>query len=77
MFLPKRIALAFAATACACTFANAAPADQHSALDRVQIEQITGLKGTFSKRENVFKVSKPRTDVPIQVDGFAMHRSWA
>jgi hypothetical protein len=41
-------------------------------LDRVQIEQITGLKGTFSEHENVFKVSKPRTDVPIQVDGLVM-----
>ncbi|CAJ0719131.1 hypothetical protein LMG6871_02700 [Ralstonia edaphis] len=72
MPLPNRIALAFASTACACTFAYAAPADQHPPLDRARIEQLTGLKGTFSERENVFKVSKPRTDVPVQVDGVAM-----
>ena len=38
-------------------------------LDTVQIEQITGLKGTFNMEEDVFKVSKPRTDVKIEVDG--------
>lgn len=42
------------------------------ALDTAQIEQVTGLKGTFNKEENVFKLSKPRTDVKIAVDGWAM-----
>ncbi|MEQ1742911.1 MAG: DUF1259 domain-containing protein [Candidatus Nitrotoga sp.] len=33
---------------------------------------MTGLKGSFSKEENVFKVSKPRSDVKIQVDKWSM-----
>ena len=42
------------------------------AMDTVVIEQATGLKGTFSKEENVFKVSKPRSDIKIVVDGWTM-----
>lgn len=72
MSLPNRIALVLATTACACTLASAAPPDRRPTLDRAQIEQITGLKGTFSEAENVFKVTKPRTDVPVQVDGITM-----
>ncbi|MCO5400883.1 DUF1259 domain-containing protein [Ralstonia soli] len=72
MSLPSRIALVLATIACACTLASAAPSDRHPTLDRAQIEQITGLKGSFSEAENVFKVTKPRTDVPVQVDGLAM-----
>ena len=72
MSLLNRTALVLATTLCACAIASAAPSDSHAALDTARIEQITGLKGTFSERENVFKVSKPRTDVPIQVDGLAM-----
>ena len=41
-------------------------------LDTAQIEQIVGLKGTFNKEENVFKVSKPRSDVAIKVDDWTM-----
>ena len=48
--------------------AHAGPAP----LDTAKIEQMTGLKGMLIKEENVFKVTKPRTDVPIQVDGFSM-----
>jgi hypothetical protein len=36
------------------------------------IEQITGLKGAYSEKEKVFKVSSPRTDRQIQVDGWTM-----
>ena len=43
-----------------------------AALDGAQIEQITGLKGTFSQEEGVFKVSQPRTDVKVSVDGWQM-----
>lgn len=45
-------------------------------LDTAQIEQIVGLKGTFNKEENVFKVSKPRSDVNIAgrwLDDAAVH----
>ncbi len=38
--------------------------------DTAQIEQITGLKGTFNEEEDVFKVASPRTDVTISVDVF-------
>jgi len=41
-----------------------------AALDTAQIEKVTGLKGAASGK--VFKVSAPRTDVPVTVDGRAM-----
>jgi phosphotransferase system IIB component len=41
-------------------------------LDTAAIEKITGLKGTLNEQENVFKVSSPRSDVKITVDGWAM-----
>ena len=41
-------------------------------LDTQQIEKITGLKGKYSSEENVFKVSKPRTDIKIEVDNWKM-----
>ncbi len=41
-------------------------------LDTAAIEQATGLKGAFNKEENVFKVSKPRSDVAIKVDDWTM-----
>ena len=41
-------------------------------LDTNKIDQITGLKGTFNKDEGVFKVSAPRTDVKVNVDGWTM-----
>ena len=56
---------------CSALLASAALA-QTPALDTATIEQTTGLKGTFSKDENVFKVSKPRSDVRIAVDGWQM-----
>ena len=37
-------------------------------LDTAAIESITGLTGTMNKAENVFKVSKPRTDFKPNVD---------
>src|SRR5262245_43817572 len=52
--------------------------DQQSALaqainlDTAAIEQATGLKGQLIAEENVFKVTKPRTDVKIAVDQWAM-----
>lgn len=42
----------------------------HSAdLDIAKIEQLTGMKGTLDKTENVFKVSQPRTDLSVTVAG--------
>ena len=42
------------------------------ALDTAAIESASGLKGTYSAAENVFKVSKPRDDVRVTVDRWAM-----
>jgi len=41
-------------------------------LDTTAIEQASGLKGQVIAEENVFKIGKPRTDVKIQVDQWAM-----
>ncbi len=43
-----------------------------AALDPVKIDQITGLKGKLSEKENVYKVSWPRADVKVAVDGWTM-----
>lgn len=62
-FFPRFIAPVLLAMA-----ATASLAQSGSSLDTAAIEQITGLKGTFSKEENVFKVTKPRTDIKVQID---------
>ena len=41
-------------------------------LDTAAIESIVGLKGSYNKADNVFKVSKPRDDVRVSVDGWTM-----
>ena len=41
-------------------------------LDTAAIEQVTGLKGQLIAEENVFKLTKPRTDVKIAVDQWTM-----
>lgn len=41
-------------------------------LDTAAIESATGLKGTYDKAENVFKVSKPRDDIKVSVDRWTM-----
>ena len=48
------------------------PALAFAALDTANIEKITGLKGTLNEAEGVFKVSAPRTDVKVRVDGWEM-----
>ena len=58
------------------------PSLTFAALDPAKIETITGLKGTFNEAENVFKVTSPRNDVKIKVDGaflppFMGLTSWA
>ena len=64
---PSRIALTLAAAALASAAHAAGPA-----LDTSSIEAVTGLKGTYNKTENVFKVSKPRDDVKLSVDRWAL-----
>ncbi|MEO7298430.1 MAG: DUF1259 domain-containing protein [Verrucomicrobiota bacterium] len=41
-------------------------------LDTNKIDQVTGLKGKFNEQEKVYKITSPRTDVKISVDGWQM-----
>jgi hypothetical protein len=41
-------------------------------LDPAQIETVSGLKGTLNEAEGVFKLSAPRNDVKVSVDGWQM-----
>ena len=41
-------------------------------LDTAKIDQITGLKGKLNEKEGVYKVTFPRSDVKIAVDGWTM-----
>jgi uncharacterized protein DUF1259 len=41
-------------------------------LDTAKIDQITGLKGKLNEKEGVDKVTFPRNDVRVVVDGWAM-----
>jgi hypothetical protein len=41
-------------------------------LDTNRIEQLTGLKGTWNAAEGVFKITQPRNDLPVSVDGWKM-----
>ncbi|MBI3878562.1 MAG: DUF1259 domain-containing protein [Verrucomicrobia bacterium] len=43
-----------------------------AALDTAKIEQATGLKGAWNEAEGVFKVTAPRNDLPVSVDGWKM-----
>ena len=49
-----------------------APSLALAALDTPKIETASGLKGTLNEAEGVFKVSAPRTDVKVSVDGWQM-----
>lgn len=51
-------------------------------LDTAKIEEAARAKGTLSEEEGVFKVTYPRNDVPVRVDGtvlppFMGLTSWA
>jgi Domain of Unknown Function (DUF1259) len=41
-------------------------------LDTARIDELTGLKGKMSEKEGVYKVTLPRNDVKIVVDGWTM-----
>ncbi len=42
-------------------------AEEANGLDTAAIEKLTGRKGTYDKKENVFKVMLPRTDIHASV----------
>jgi hypothetical protein len=41
-------------------------------LDTKRIDELTGLKGKMNDKENVYKVTLPRNDVKVVVDGWTM-----
>src|SRR5215813_10573857 len=41
-------------------------------LDTARIDQLTGLKGKLNEKEGVYKVTFPRNDVRVVVDGWTM-----
>jgi hypothetical protein len=42
------------------------------ALDTAAIDKITGLKGALNEKEGVYRISFPRNDVKVAVDGWQM-----
>lgn len=41
-------------------------------LDTAKIDALTGLKGKLNEKESVYKVTFPRADIPVTVDGWRM-----
>ena len=41
-------------------------------VDAAKIDEITGLKGKLSEKEGVYRITFPRSDIPITVDGWKM-----
>src|SRR5881396_1860086 len=56
------------ACALCCANIDIAPA----ALDTAKIDQITGLKGKLNEKEGVYRITFPRSDVKVAVDGWTM-----
>ena len=56
----------------AAAFCCATIAISEAALDTAKIDQITGLKGKLNEKEGVYKVTFPRNDVKVAVDGWTM-----
>jgi hypothetical protein len=54
------------------TFIALLPTLSFAALDTAQIEAASGLKGTLNDAEGVFKITAPRNDVKVSVDGWQM-----
>ncbi len=42
------------------------------ALDTARIDELTGLKGKMNEKEGVYKITFPRNDVKVVVDGWTM-----
>lgn len=57
---------------CVCALACASVHLSFAAIDTAKIDQITGLKGKLNEKEAVYKVTWPRADVKVAVDGWTM-----
>src|ERR1700724_3380122 len=55
-----------------CALSCASIGGAAAALDTAKIDEITGLKGKLNEKENVYKVTWPRSDVKVAVDGWAL-----
>ena len=55
-----------------CLFSLLTASAHAETLDTARIEQIIGLKGALNTNEGVFKVTSPRNDVKVSVDGWTM-----
>jgi hypothetical protein len=53
----------------AALFMAGPPHPGEAVLDTARIEQLTGVKGKLDHKENVFKVSVPRSDLAVSVGG--------
>ena len=54
------------------SFSYGAASISSAALDGAKIDQITGLKGKLNEKEGVYKITWPRSDVKVAVDGWTM-----
>src|SRR3982751_1842397 len=55
-----------------CAIACASIDIASATLDGAKIDQITGLKGKLNEKEGVYKVTWPRSEVKVSVDGWTM-----
>src|ERR1044071_3839053 len=62
----KIMSLGFAVFAALAQVLNAAE------LNFARVDELTGLKGKFNEKEAVYKVTFPRADVPVTIDGWKM-----
>src|SRR5438874_12220265 len=53
-------------------FAASVFASVAAGLDTTRIDELTGLKGKMTEKEGVYKVTFPRNDVKVVVDGWTM-----
>ena len=53
-------------------FTAAVHAALAAGLDTARIDEIAGLKGKFNEKEGVYKITFPRSDVKVVVDGWTM-----
>jgi hypothetical protein len=70
--IQKRVVLPLLLAVLAVAAHGALAAGEAVKLDTAKIDQLTGAKGQMNAEEGVFKVSFPRTDVKVTVDGTPM-----
>src|SRR5438552_14515522 len=54
------------------TILAAAIISGRAALNTAKIDDLTGLKGKMNEKEGVYKITSPRNDVKVAVDGWTM-----